>query len=562
MNRRSAVALVGAIALAVAAVPVTGALVAAEGTQHGPATVQSAATDGEVERQDENASEGGGSDDENRTVGGNGTDGPPLTPHATVGGGPSTGESVGAGDVNGDGTADAVVGVPFDDEAGDNAGAAALLFGPVDAGDTDVSAANVTVEGTAGGEWTGYDVSVADVNGDGYGDLIVSAPLRGNGYVYVFHGGPELSGTLRPSDADAVIAGGDGDEQFGIAVAPVPQEGADGLLVGDPRADGEGGEDAGAAYYFSPDSLSGDLTTDDAALRVGGEAAGDRAGWDVAAGDLDGNGTPDLVVGARDAGESGAGAAYAVPATDAGDHSLGDAAVTLRGAEPGDSAGHTVGVYRGNGSAGVLVGAPTADANGSSSGAVYVVPPESGSLADADPAYAGAPGDHAGWDATAGDVTCDGRADLLVGSPYADEKAGAATVVPADGSDPVEGLAGEDPGDYAGYRVAVTVDATGDGNRDALVGSPDENVTNTTASATLLKSGCEATADPVEGNASNGTSDGTETASDETTEETSEETAAAEASGDDDPLSTLVPIGVVAGAAAVALGVVALWRRD
>ena len=542
MNRRSAVAIAGALALAVCAVAATGAVAAADGAQHQPAP----GTDREVERQ-----EGNETDDEN------GTDGPPLSPHATVGGGPSTGESVGAGDVNGDGTADAVVGVPFDDDAGDNAGAAALFFGPVEAGETDVSAANVTVEGTAGGEWTGYDVAVADVNGDGYGDLIVSAPLRDNGFVYVFHGGPDLSETLRPSDADAVIAGGDADEQFGIAVAPVPQEGADGLLVGDPRADGDGGEDAGAAYYFSPDSLSGDLTTEDAELRLGGEAAGDRAGWDVAAGDLTGNDTPDLVVGARDAGESGAGAAYAVPATDAGEQSLADAAVTLRGAEAGDSAGHTVGVYRGNDSAGVLVGAPTADENGSSSGAVYVVPPESGSLADADPDYAGAAGDRAGWDATAGDVTCDGRADLLVGSPYADDRAGAATVVPGDGSDPVEILAGEEPGDYAGYRVALTVDASGDGNRDALVGAPDENVTNTTASAALLESGCEATADAVEGNASNASDEGTETAS--ATEETA---AAAEAPSEGDPLSTLVPVGVVVGAAAVAAGVVTLWRRD
>ncbi|NHN47117.1 hypothetical protein G9464_05825 [Halostella sp. JP-L12] len=549
MNRRSAVALAGALAVAVCAVAATGALVAADGAQHEPTP----ATDREVERQEENET--------SETDDGNGTDGPPLSPHATVGGGPSTGESVAGGDLNGDGTADVVVGIPFDDDAGNNAGAAAVFFGPVDPGETDVSAANVTVRGTAGGEWTGYDTAVADVNGDGYGDLIVSAPLRDNGYVYVFHGGPSMSETLRPSDADAVIAGGDDDEQFGIAVAPVPQEGADGLLVGDPRADGEGGEDAGAAYYFSPDSLSGDATSADADLRLGGEAAGDRAGWDVAAGDLTGNGTPDLVVGARDAGGSGAGAAYVAPAIAAGERSLADAEAVIRGAEGGNSAGHTVGVYRGNDSAGVIVGAPTADENGSSSGAVYVVPPENASLADAEPVYAGTAGDRAGWDATAGDVTCDGRADLLVGSPYADDKAGTAVMVPADGSDPVEILAGEDPGDYAGYRVALTVDATGDGNRDALVGAPDENVTNTTASATLLESGCAATADAVEENASDGGTD-TETESDGTETDATDETAAAEAPSEGDPLSTLAPVGVVVGAAAVALGVVALWRRD
>jgi len=378
-----------------------------------------------------------------------------LSPHATVRGGPSTGEDVGGGDVDGDGSADVLVGQPFDDEAGQNGGAAYLFFGPTESGEYDTEDADVAILGTSGGQWTGYDVTVADVNGDGYGDLVVSAPLRSEGYVYIFYGGSSLAGTLTPDDADVVLSGADQDEQLGLAVESVEQEGGAGLVVGAPRSD-VGSEDAGAAYYF--ESPTADRTTTDAGLRLVGAEAGDNAGWDVD-GAPNEDGTVQIAVGARNADDA-AGAAYVVPANRTGTRSLGDVDTVIRGAESGDRAGHTVALVETNSSVGVAVGAPSAEPNGTNSGAVYVMPAESADLSDVDPTFEGAPGDQAGWNVAVGDLACDGNPDLLVGAPAADNDAGAAYLVRND-SDASRILSGESAGDYAGYRVALVANATG-----------------------------------------------------------------------------------------------------
>ncbi|WP_135821016.1 FG-GAP repeat protein [Halostella litorea] len=484
----------------------------------------------------------------------------PLSPHATVRGGPAVGESVAGGDADGDGTGDVAVGQPFADGAGGNAGAAYLFFGPIDGGERDAADADVTVEGTGGGEWTGYDVALADLNGDGVDDLVVTAPLRDTGYVYVFYGGPSLSGTLTPADADAVLAG-EGDEQFGLSVAAVPNGSGDGagLLVGAPRSDA-GATDAGAAYYF--EDLPAEGTSGDAALALVGTAESGRAGWDVAGGDVDGDGTPELFAGARDAGGSGAGAVYGVAADQTGTVSAADAAVTIRGAESGDRAGSTVALADRNGSAGLVVGAPTASPNGSDSGAVYVVPPADADLSAVDPAFVGAPGERAGWDATAGDLTCDGRADLLVGAPYAAGTAGATYLVPADG-DASRVLTGESEGDLSGYRVGLVANATGEGTRDALVGAPHENTTGVNGSATLLAGECAVETEPASPNGTTTTgtttADGTDGTTDADGTDPDDGTDATDGGGDD---RSLVPGGPVAAAAGVAVAVVALalWR--
>jgi len=485
-----------------------------------------------------------------------------LSPRATVSGGPAVGESVAGGDADGDGTGDAAVGQPFADGAGGNAGAAYLFYGPVEGGEYGTDDADVTVEGADGGEWTGYDVTLADLNGDGVDDLVVSAPLRGPGYVYVFYGGPSLSGTLTPADADAVIAGR-GDEQFGLSVAAV-ESGTDGdgasLLVGAPRSD-TGATDAGAAYHFT--DLPADGTAADADLALVGSAEGGRAGWDVAGGDVDGDGTAELFVGARDAGASSAGAVYGVAADRTGPVSLADADATIAGANAGDRAGSTVALAARNGSASVVVGAPTASANGSDSGAVYVVPPADADLSAVDPAFVGAPGERAGWDATAADLTCDGRTDLLVGAPYADGNAGATYLVPADG-DASRVLTGGSEGDLSGYRVGLAANATGDGTLDALVGAPHENTTGVSGSATLLAGDCAVETPPASPNGADGGTTTTVGGTDTTGEAgTSAETDTGDgtAATSDDGSQSFVPGGAVTAlVAALAVAALALWR--
>jgi hypothetical protein len=488
-----------------------------------------------------------------------------LSAHATVRGGASTGEDVAGGDVDGDGSGDVLVGQPFNDEAGNNGGAAYLFYAPVDDGEYDTEDADVTILGSGGGQWMGYDVNVVDVDGDGYGDLVVSAPLQDGGNVYIFYGSPDLSGTLTPSDADVMLSSADQDEQLGLAVEPVDRDGGAGLVVGAPRSDVDG-TDAGAAYYF--ESPTEDRSTADADLRLVGAEQGDRAGWDVDGSDLDGDGTVEVAVGARGADDS-AGAAYVVPANRSGTRSLADADVVLRGASAGDRAGHTVTLVETNESAGIAVGAPNAEPNGTNSGATYVLPTESADLSDVDPTFTGAPGEQAGWDVAVGDLTCDGNPDLLVGAPAADNDAGAAYLV-RDASDASRIQSGESPGDYAGYRVALVANATGEETRDALVGAPHENTTNVTGHAYLLAGECAVDTAPVEnettggenGTAANGT-DGNESDGTEDTEETAgAATDSDDATSSNDLSFGLVPAGLAVVAALATVVAVALWRRS
>lgn len=80
------------------------------------------------------------------------------------------------GDVNGDGALDFLVGAPGVDEAGDDAGAAYLAYGPI-TGTFSLADSDVRFDGVTPGSGAGTGVSGArDVNGDGFSDLYISAP--------------------------------------------------------------------------------------------------------------------------------------------------------------------------------------------------------------------------------------------------------------------------------------------------------------------------------------------------------------------------------------------------
>ena len=96
-----------------------------------------------------------------------------------------------AGDVNGDGYSDVIVGAPYNHAGGFYAGRAYISFG----GTSMDSTIDVTMTGEAADDWFGTSVSTAgDVNGDGYSDVIVGAPLNaaggfeaGRAYVYFIY---------------------------------------------------------------------------------------------------------------------------------------------------------------------------------------------------------------------------------------------------------------------------------------------------------------------------------------------------------------------------------------
>jgi len=262
-----------------------------------------------------------------------------------------------AGDVNGDGLDDLIVGAFGGDDGGSNAGEAYVVFGTASGfGATDGTGRQVIdltslsadqgfiIQGDAGGDNAGYSVSAAgDVNGDGFEDLIVGAPLGGTaGETYVVFGTASGFGTTDGTARQVIdltsltategfiIQGDAGNDRAGVSVSSagdVNGDGFDDLIVGAPRGD-DGGSDSGEAYVvfgtasgFGTTDGSGRQVVDLAGLStsqgfiIQGDAAGDQAGWSVsAAGDVNGDGFDDLIVGARygDDGGNSAGEAYIV----------------------------------------------------------------------------------------------------------------------------------------------------------------------------------------------------------------------------------------------------------
>ena len=230
-----------------------------------------------------------------------------------------------AGDVDGDGLDDILV---WAGNGGYGAGKAYLILGATlgSTSEIDLSDADYSFVGENNYDAAGLPGSSAgDVDGDGLDDLLVGASFNDDGgetagkaYLVL---GSSLSSTsgIDLSDADYSFVGENSDDQLGRSVSSagdVDGDGLDDLLVG-AVGNNDGGESAGKAYLILGSSLgsASDIDLSDTDYSFVGENSDDQSGMAVSsAGDVDGDGLDDLLVGAvgNDDGDNQAGKAYLI----------------------------------------------------------------------------------------------------------------------------------------------------------------------------------------------------------------------------------------------------------
>jgi hypothetical protein len=399
--------------------------------------------------------------------------------------GAQTGYSVAsAGDVNGDGYSDVIVGAwQFDDGANTDEGRAFVYHGSPTGINT---AAAAFVESNQANARMGNSVaSAGDVNGDGYSDVIVGAYFFDNGEnnegrAYVHHG----SATGINTTAAAIMESNLAEARMGISVASAGDINADGyadVVVGAYQYNNAQSNE-GAAFVYRG-SLGGIITTPAAILESNQPNA--FMGWSVAsAGDVNGDGFSDVVVGAYfyDNGQNNEGAAFiyhgfalginTTPATVV-DSNQADALMGISVASASD--------VNGDGYADIIVGAYLFDNGQSDEGAAFVyhgsasginTTPVASVESDQPIAYFGASV------ASAGDINGDGYSDVIAGSYQYDNgeiNEGAAFIYLGSPSGinttPATTLESNQANANMGISVASAGDVNGDGYSDVIVGA-------------------------------------------------------------------------------------------
>jgi hypothetical protein len=392
------------------------------------------------------------------------------------------------------------------------------------------------INGIDGSDRSGTSVSgVGDINGDGIDDLLIGANYaRPNGNIYAGESYIVFGTATPPASIDLdtlgshgfVINGIDAGDNSGISVSGAGDfngDGIDDLLIGAFYADPNGNNIAGESYVVfgtatPPSSIDLD-TLGSHGLVINGIDVGERSGYSVSgAGDVNGDGIDDLLIGANSAdpnGNDNAGESYVVFGTATPPASLdlstlnGSNGFVINGIDLYDGSGWPVsgaGDFNGDGFNDIIIGASYADPNGNDrAGESYLVfgtatPPASldlstlngsnGFVINGIEAFDRSGGSVSG----AGDVNGDGFDDVIIGAVFAgsgNDEVGGSYVVFGTATPPVSldlstlngtngfVIIGIDANDDSGHSVSGAGDVNGDGLDDLIIGAfgadPNDN---------------------------------------------------------------------------------------
>lgn len=366
----------------------------------------------------------------------------------------------GAGDLNGDGIGDFVVGAPYDDTIGLNAGRAFVWFG----GDALSPDPDLILDDCTGSDYFGFAVAgIGDVDGDGIDDLAVGAPgarrAGAVGVVYLYRGGVTMDDVV-----DRELAGEVAGDRFGWSISAagdMDRDGTDDFVVGAPYND-SAGQDVGRVYLFTG---QGSMAT------VGPLA--------------------DVVF----TGETGAGPTNTTHFAD-----FAPDGQSIQGPGFGFTVA-SVGNFRGDGRAALAVGAP-GQAGATGRAYLYFAAATAGQLPSASPAVTltnNVANEQFGWTvAGGGTIDADALADLLVGAPGTNGNTGSVHLYYGQSSPPatISAANAERTRGTSGYRFGFAVAGAGNANGSAnnwLVGAPANSEVGALAGRVYLYSGTSAT---------------------------------------------------------------------
>ena len=410
-----------------------------------------------------------------------------------------------AGDINGDGYDDILIGAMYNDENGNNAGQTYLIFGKSTGWTMGIDLSNADAsflgEGDASGRMV---VGVGDVNADGYDDFAIGAQGSNSaGQTYLIFGKARGWGNDVPlSDSNASFLGESVKDYSGNSIAgagDVNGDGYDDILIGAVYND-ESGLYAGQTYVIFGKKtgwiMDMNLSNSDASFM--GENEGDYSGRAIACvGDVNGDRYDDILIGANGNDEGGnlSGQTYLIFGKPNGwtmDTSLSNANASFIGEYTEDDSGFSVagaGDVNRDGYDDILIGAKTNDGGSNNAGQTYLIFGRTNgwtmdvNLTNSNASFLGEhEEDNSGYSITGfGDVNGDGYDDFMIGAIYNDDgdpQAGQTYLVLGNNtgwsmntslSTTDASFIGEQTSDASGLAISISGDVNGDGYDDIII---------------------------------------------------------------------------------------------